>query len=325
MADKLRNRGALVELTGAILLLAGTLAIAPVPVFGQTPPGPEVCKNCHADYVESFLHSKHGQPGNRKGPANNGGCVVCHEQAAAHVAAGGGRGAGGMTSPRSKTIGADARSQICLNCHADNRHLAFWEQGRHKKNDIACSDCHVLHEMKATTLRKDNPSITPFVTTARQLQYETCASCHRQIRAQLSKPSHHPLLEGKLDCTSCHNPHGALSPVMVKDETINQLCTGCHADKRGPHMNEHPPVEENCLSCHTPHGSLHNKLLNERVPNLCQDCHDAARHPGTAYSGNQGFSNSTPNTRLVARACLNCHTAIHGSNAPAMRGKFFLR
>jgi predicted CXXCH cytochrome family protein len=90
-------------------------------------------------------------------------------------------------------------------------------------------------------------------------------------------------------------------------------------------MNEHPPVEENCLTCHTPHGSVHAKLLNERAPNLCQDCHDWSRHPGTYYSGNQGWSAATPNTRLVARACLNCHTNIHGNNAPAMRGKFFLR
>jgi len=30
-------------------------------------------------------------------------------------------------------------------------------------------------------------------------------------------------------------------------------------------------------------------------------------------------------SRLVARACLNCHNAIHGSNAPGNRGKFFTR
>ena len=31
------------------------------------------------------------------------------------------------------------------------------------------------------------------------------------------------------------------------------------------------------------------------------------------------------NNRLVARACLNCHSSIHGSNAPGARGKFFTR
>ena len=28
---------------------------------------------------------------------------------------------------------------------------------------------------------------------------------------------------------------------------------------------------------------------------------------------------------LIARGCINCHYFVHGSNAPAMRGKFFLR
>jgi predicted CXXCH cytochrome family protein len=45
-------------------------------------------------------------------------------------------------------------------------------------------------------------------------------------------------------------------------------------------MFEHAPVEESCLNCHNPHGSRSVKLLNEKVPNLCQDCHDAAQHPG---------------------------------------------
>jgi hypothetical protein len=41
---------------------------------------------------------------------------------------------------------------------------------------------------------------------------------------------------------------------MVKAESIKELCTTCHADKRGPWLFEHPPVEENCLTCHNPHG-----------------------------------------------------------------------
>lgn len=218
---------------------------------------------------------------------------------------------------------AENRAQACLACHASDRHLAFWESGRHKKNDIACDNCHVIHEPRNTPLRKDNPTISPLVTTTRQLEYETCTNCHKEIRSQLLRPSHHPIVEGKLKCTSCHNPHGSLSHAMIKSESVNQLCTGCHADKRGPFMQEHPPVEENCLNCHNSHGSSHPKLLSERVPVLCQDCHDWSRHPGTYYSGNQGWG--AANTRLIARACLNCHTNIHGNNAPAMRGKFFLR
>jgi hypothetical protein len=63
---------------------------------------------------------------------------------------------------------------------------------------------------------------------------------------------------------------------------------------------------------------------------VCQDCHDASRHPGTIYDATQGWirPDGTPgaaNTRLIARGCVNCHYHVHGSNAPAMKGKFFLR
>ena len=73
----------------------------------------------------------------------------------------------------------------------------------------------------------------------------------------------------------------------------------------------------------------HHRLLAEKAPNVCQDCHDASRHPGTIYDSSGGWNFSppatAPNTRLIARGCINCHYFVHGSNAPAMRGKFFLR
>ena len=107
-------------------------------------------------------------------------------------------------------------------------------------------------------------------------------------------------------------------------------------------MFNHPPVEENCATCHNPHGSVHYKLLNESTPNLCQDCHDGSRHPGPVYGAAGGFNcaagdpnpacagktgqhNPSVSSRLVARACLNSHNAIHGSNAPGNRGQFFTR
>jgi predicted CXXCH cytochrome family protein len=136
------------------------------------------------------------------------------------------------------------------------------------------------------------------------------------------KPSHHPILEGKVKCSDCHNPHGALTHAMLKHETVNQQCYSCHADKRGPFVFSHPPVEENCITCHTPHGSSHEKLLADKAPNLCQDCHVTGRHPTTSTArGSRGSSPTArrtrrPNTRFIARGCLNCHNQIHGSNAP---------
>lgn len=290
------------------------------------------CTVCHDGSdgypILNIARTKHGASASASGLT----CVSCHGDSERHA----NMPPDAIERPKPDRVfgkkgahtDANNRSQACLDCHASDRHLAFWESGRHKKNDVACDSCHVIHLSKDAPLRKDNPSIAATLTTARQLQYETCTNCHKQIRSQLLKNSHHPIVEGKLNCADCHNPHGALSHAMVKDESVNQLCTSCHADKRGPFLREHPPVEENCLTCHNSHGSSHPKLLAEKPPNLCQDCHDWSRHPGTYYSGNQGFQSTTagaPNTRLVGRACLNCHTQIHGTNAPAVRGEFFTR
>ena len=321
---------------GTAFALALAAAVTCIPAFAaDTAPrivAPEsaICKNCHAPYVESYEATKHGQRGNVRGPD----CLTCHGQGALeHAKQGGGRGVGGLVGFNNKGIPADRKAAVCLSCHEGNRHLAFWDSGRHKKNDVSCNNCHTLHATPGPgatiALKTTNPSVSPYQTTVRQLQYETCTSCHKQIRSQLLKPSHHPIIEGRIACSDCHNPHGALSRAMVKAESIPQLCTSCHSEKRGPFIWAHPPVEENCLTCHNSHGSNHNRLLAEKAPNVCQDCHDAAQHPGTVYSGQHGWNFSAPatapNTRLIARGCVNCHNNIHGSNAPARRGKFFLR
>jgi len=308
---------------GLLFLLAGSV-LAQKP---EAPPGPEVCQGCHAGYVETYSASIHGKTGHPKSPASNAGCASCHANTAEHVKAGGGRGAGGIVnpSPRNKSLSAEAKTAICLGCHSDNRHLAFWDSGRHRKNEVTCTNCHNTHGGNTSLLRVDNPTISPYTRTTQVPQQEVCFTCHREIRAQVLRPSHHPIQEGKVKCTSCHNPHGALSPNMLLHESVNQQCTSCHADKRGPFMFEHPPVEESCINCHNPHGSRSVKLLREKVPNLCQDCHDAAQHPGTAYDPPDSFRGATPNTRFVARSCLNCHNEIHGSNSPASRGRRFVR
>jgi DmsE family decaheme c-type cytochrome len=175
----------------------------------------------------------------------------------------------------------------------------------------------------------ENPPIQPYENTSKVPQQEVCFTCHRDIRAQVFRPSHHPIQEGKVKCTNCHNPHGALSHAMLLHESVNEQCYSCHADKRGPYLFEHPPVQENCLTCHNPHGSRSARLLREKPPNLCQDCHDAAQHPGTAYDLTEAFppvgTQSGVSTRFIARSCLNCHQFIHGSNAPASRGRRFVR
>jgi DmsE family decaheme c-type cytochrome len=151
-----------------------------------------------------------------------------------------------------------------------------------------------------------------------------CMSCHTAIRAQMMRTSHHPVREGLMECTSCHNPHDGTRPKMIKADWANELCYQCHTEKRGPFLWEHGPVRENCLNCHNPHGSNHDKMLVARLPWLCQRCHLNTRHPGTFYDGRVGGGSLALSTnRAVEHACKNCHQNIHGGNAPS--GPYFGR
>ena len=97
-------------------------------------------------------------------------------------------------------------------------------------------------------------------------QPELCLQCHQMRRAQLQRSSHMPYREGKVTCTSCHNPHGSPNPSQLIQSTINENCYSCHTERRGPFLWEHPPVMENCANCHEPHGSSNPQLLKVRMP-----------------------------------------------------------
>ena len=324
---RLKSLIAATGFTAIAMLFMATPALAqPKPTTAQVAP---VCANCHEAQWNAIDLTPHGA----RSDASGNMCQACHGDASEHLKD---PTKAKPANPFGKGGTVEARTAVCLTCHSGNRNLAFWTSGKHSLNDVTCSNCHSIHGKSVA------PSINKFQTTFLPNQAETCWQCHQPIRAANFKPSHHPIIEGKIKCTDCHNPHGAITPAMLKQPTINDQCYSCHADKRGPYVFNHPPVEEICVTCHNPHGSVHMKLLNESAPNLCQDCHDGSRHPGTVYgaaggflcapgdpsaacAGKTGQPNSGVNTRLVARACLNCHNAIHGSNAPGNRGKFFTR
>ncbi|MGZ6248750.1 MAG: DmsE family decaheme c-type cytochrome [Syntrophales bacterium] len=273
--------------------------------------GAETCKGCHKDRYESYLKSNHAKKVIPGSPANKNACETCHGPGMAHVQKGGGRGTGMFSFVRQTD--ADQKSSRCLSCHQDFRAISFWNMSRHKVNGISCDKCHSIHSGTGKNLRAKEPAL--------------CITCHLSIRAQLNKQSHHPLKEGLMKCTQCHDQHGAFGSKMIKADTVNELCYKCHAEKRGPFMWEHPPVAENCLTCHVPHGSNHAKLLTSRPPLLCQKCHDAAQHPGNIYTNFETFKGTAASgkNRMFARGCLNCHSNIHGSMGPSTRGKHFVR
>lgn len=260
--------------------------------------GGKACAECHDEMAAAFAGSLHAKAWSTDARFSAAGCESCHGPGSEH------QQDPARTNILSFTKGtkldAQRLSGQCLNCHAASTAVALWDSGQHRKNGVDCSKCHAIHGA-ATPLAR---------------QPDVCFGCHRNVKSQVSKISHHPILEGKVSCSSCHNPHGALTPHLVNAETVNELCYSCHAEKRGPFIWEHSPVEEDCTICHTPHGSRQGKLLVQKLPNLCQECHDWSRHPGTAYDAKNGFAGRSPSNRFLARSCMNCHGQIHGSWSP---------
>jgi DmsE family decaheme c-type cytochrome len=147
-------------------------------------------------------------------------------------------------------------------------------------------------------------------------QPQVCFGCHQDKRAQVNRRSHHPIEEGKVVCSDCHNSHGSPSIRLLARNSVNETCYQCHAEKRGPFLWEHQPVREDCTNCHNPHGSNQESLLNVRTPYLCQQCHQEAFHPSSLYSGT-GIPPLGAAQQLLGKGCLNCHSKVHGSNHPS--------
>lgn len=279
-----------------------------------------ICTKCHDESesapVLSIYQTKHGVKGDSKAPN----CQSCHGASDKHVKG------DPVTKVRAapdvvfkkgafKLSDDKERAGQCLTCHKDSKRNN-WDGGKHDTSGVACNDCHKVHRPADKVL-------------AKKTQTEVCYTCHKEQRADGKKISHHPLEEGKVACSDCHNPHGSTGPKLLKKNTVTETCYQCHAEKRGPFLFEHQPVTEDCANCHTPHGSNIAPLLKSRAPFLCQDCHDGTHASGTpagvnaaGYQGGLATKNAAgaaqfPSKNIVGRACMNCHSQVHGTNSPA--------
>src|SRR4029450_7494829 len=189
--------------------------------------GAETCKGCHEEAFRRFETTRMGrlflkQPRNMmEGLA----CETCHGPGQKHVEAGGGKGVGGMiTFARNDKTPVDKRNAMCTPCHSKGPHI-FWKGSVHDSRDVGCTGCHtVMHD------------VSPRHQLTRVTEIETCGTCHLQKRAVQMRSSHMPVREGKMTCTSCHNPHGTATQALLKAVTLNKTVLTRHAEKRGPFL-----------------------------------------------------------------------------------------
>jgi len=280
--------------------------VAAAPDAGRSYVGEKFCLACHRQEASNWAHTIHSKVFelNPQNALQGKGCEACHGPGSAHIDNPSDLSTIISFSSKSVTPVPQQNSQ-CMACHSGGQRI-FWHASIHETNNLACSDCHnPMAKFSAKGL------------TAHESVNETCFSCHKEQRAQFTRRSHMPLLEGKLDCVDCHNPHGSATAPLLKAASVNEVCYGCHAEKRGPFIFEHAPVRESCLNCHTPHGSNFEALLTTPRPVLCQQCHAQTGHPAELMTRGNMVTGPLADARLIGSSCDACHSEIHGSNSPS--------
>lgn len=229
--------------------------------------------------------------------------------------------------PGAKYIG----SKECEQCHEEiyknfvtADHARLIADGPNALH-AGCESCHgpaSLHSDSGGEVKPPysytagRPALTSYgaqLSTPTPRATETvCYTCHADVRGQFGLPSHHPVPEGKMTCTQCHNPHkgyahmGSRAAARAQDDS----CLKCHPSQGGPYVFEHEAMHLGCTTCHGTHGTVNPKMLTARDSNLCLKCHFQQVQGGTIRIGGSDHT-----LRVQQGTCwtAGCHEAVHGS------------
>ncbi len=211
-------------------------------------------------------------------------------------------------------------NRACLDCHTNyvrgfnaSAHARLHTEPKRSPGGTGCESCHgpgSLHIAAGGGRGKFivNPGREP----------SACFQCHMDMEARFHLPQHHPVIEGKMNCVQCHDPHGpdAMKPAGgLALGRLDESCAQCHREQTKPVVFAHEALREGCTACHDPHGSANAKMLTQPDLNLCLRCHAQVQGPGVP-SG-QMVIGAVNHSLLVSRGSCwtsGCHTAVHGSN-----------
>ncbi len=310
----------------------------PLSLFAQAKPSDYIderkCATCHDRGIAAnpmFVAFATFQPSphrpfsdNPSLPIDRRGCEGCHGPGAIHAANITADNAYDYVISYSRLTPPQV-AMACLRCHSDTMTRIHWRDTQHARAGVSCISCHQIHQDgHPMTFDGDGkePKGPVFASAAEPTdllkadQATLCGSCHQPEINQFRRNFHHPVPEGRMVCSDCHNVHPRLSTSVLEDDAIPQsatqsvslgspdvTCVRCHGDVAGPFVYEHDPVGgltgRGCLQCHNPHGSQNPALLRVSSRALCAQCHS------------DKLINHFPGQTCWQSGC---HVGVHGSD-----------
>ncbi|NOX18900.1 MAG: hypothetical protein GXO87_11535 [Chlorobi bacterium] len=184
----------------------------------------------------------------------------------------------------------DGASILCLSCH----------DGTIALGSVLSKTTDIGFNSGVTTMPAGESNLSTDLSDDHPISFiynSTLAFNDGQLNDPSALPQYITLENGKLQCTSCHDPHkNDFGNFLVEDNQFSALCLACH-DKTNWDISSHKTsnatwngsgvdpwpksdyttVAENaCESCHAPHNAAHSqRLLNySKDEDNCIVCHN---------------------------------------------------
>jgi cytochrome b subunit of formate dehydrogenase/uncharacterized protein with PIN domain len=259
------------------------------------------CSICHAEVVNQYRESTHGQLAAQGSPD----APTCHDCHGTH-------GVASKNQSDSPTYSRNVPA-LCAKCHRSGQKAALRYRG--KQTDIVehytesihgkgllesgltvtanCADCHTAHH--------ELPSRDPRSSVNRANVAATCAKCHRGIyelfTASVHSPTAKPAGKVKPVCSECHSAH-SIERTDLADFRLHIMdqCGRCHQAITASYFETfHGKVSKlgylktaKCYDCHGAHDILpvtdpRSRLSRNHIVKTCAKCHTGSHRQFAGY------------------------------------------